>query len=213
METLGKLFGSPARVKIMRLFLLNPDQVFEVRSIRTKSNVDASTARHELVRLRSIGFIKQKSASKTIEQKRGRRKVATRKTIQGLALDPTFPYIASMRSMLTSSASFDRRSILARFRDVGKLKVLIVSGVFIQQEHSRVDILLVADSFRRKALANALRGLEAEIGKDIEYTALKTSDFTYRLNIYDKFVRDVLDYPHERLIDRLNLPRRPTRLP
>lgn len=196
----------------MRLFLLNPERVFEIKTIRQKSNVDVATARHELVRLRSIGFIKQKSTVKVSEQKRLRRRVVVRKTVQGLMLDPAFPYIGNLRSMLTSSASFDRRSIIARFRDVGKLKVLIVSGVFIQQDHSRVDILIVADSFRRKALANAFKSLEAEIGKDLEYAVFKTADFTYRLDIYDKFVRDVLDYPHERLIDRVGLPRNTMRL-
>jgi len=61
MDVLAKLFGSPARVKIMRLFLLNGDSIFTTQDIKTKSKVTTAMLRRELVRLKSVGFIKQKS--------------------------------------------------------------------------------------------------------------------------------------------------------
>ena len=39
--------------------------------------------------------------------------------------------------------------------------------------------------------------MEAEIGSELVYAIFDTKEFTYRLNMYDKLVRDILDFPHE----------------
>ena len=51
-----------------------------------------------------------------------------------------------------------------------------------------------------------IEGLEAEIGKELRYAAFETGEFNYRLGMYDKLVRDILDYPHTVVLDRLGLP-------
>ena len=43
--------------------------------------------------------------------------------------------------------------------------------------------------------------LEAEIGKELAYAVFDTPDFLYRANMYDKLVRDVIDFPHEKVLD------------
>ena len=48
METLAKLFGGQSRVKIMRLFLLNKNQSFELEDITSRSRVARFNARKEL---------------------------------------------------------------------------------------------------------------------------------------------------------------------
>ena len=47
--------------------------------------------------------------------------------------------------------------------------------------------------------------MEAEIGKELRYAVLNTKEFIYRLDMYDKFIRDILDYPHERLIEKIKV--------
>ena len=42
-----------------------------------------------------------------------------------------------------------------------------------------------------------VRRLEAEIGAELTYATFETKEFIYRLNMYDKLVRDILDFPHE----------------
>ena len=48
METLSKLFGSSARIKIMKLFLSNPDDVFNNKEISKRAKVVLATVRKEL---------------------------------------------------------------------------------------------------------------------------------------------------------------------
>ena len=39
----------------------------------------------------------------------------------------------------------------------------------------------------------------------MRYAAFGTEDFAYRFGMYDKFIRDIVDYPHERLIDKIGI--------
>jgi hypothetical protein len=54
-------------------------------------------------------------------------------------------------------------------------------------------------------LERAIRDIESEVGKELTYAAFKTDDFIYRLGMYDKFIRDILDYPHEKILDKIGI--------
>lgn len=206
-QVLGKLFGSRARVKIMRLFLFNPTFVFQTSEIRKKSDVHQDLALAELKRLSSIGLIKKSIGSKKLYFKKGKKTIVRKRKTKGWALNKSFAYLDPIQSLLMSSESFRHPIILKRFNNVGRLKLLIVSGVFIQNEDSRIDILLVGDHLKRGLITRALKVLESEIGKELRCAIFKTADFVYRLGIYDRFVRDIIDYPHEKLIDKIGLRR------
>jgi hypothetical protein len=47
--------------------------------------------------------------------------------------------------------------------------------------------------------------MEAEIGGELSYAVFETKEFLYRLNMYDKLVRDILDYPHEVVVQAKEL--------
>ena len=47
--------------------------------------------------------------------------------------------------------------------------------------------------------------LEAELGREIRYASFATEDFRYRTGVYDRLLRDVFDYPHRLLIDKIGL--------
>ena len=205
-DALGKLFGSPARVKIMRLFLFNPEKVFGPAEIKVKSHVLPQVVTSELSRLRATGLIKKKKGVKEIEVKKWKKVVKKKKYINGWSLNERFQYLDALKSLLLSSKSFDRRIIIKRFSGVGRVKVLLISGIFIKNDDSRIDVLIVGDYLKKSAIAKALRALEAEMGKELRYAAFGTKDFSYRLGMYDKFVRDIIDYPHERLIDKVGIP-------
>ena len=88
---------------------------------------------------------------------------------------------------------------------MGKIRLVVIAGVFIQSEDSRADLLLVVDDLQRTKLDQAVHSMEAEIGRELSYGIFDSKDFNYRLSVYDKFVRDVLDYPHEKILDKIGL--------
>jgi len=194
METLAKLFGGQARVKIMRLFLLNGGSAFEVDEISSRSRVTKPNVRREINALSAMGFIKQKTLVR--EGSRGAKKKVT-----AWQMNSTFQYIDAVRDLLVDPNLLLQDDLTARFRQIGKIKLMVVSGVFIGEEKSRVDILLVGDKLKKNILQQVIKGLEAEIGKELDYVVFDTSEFKYRLDMYDKLVCDILDLPHQSLID------------
>ena len=205
MDTLGKLFGSQARVKILRLFLLNPLEAFDAAMVAEKSKVRLADARRELSLIKSAGIIADKAFTKEMPAKRGSKKAPIRKRVQGYQLKTTFPFLAPLKNLIVSETPLNRDEIVRRFRGVGKIKLLAISGIFLDESDSRVDVLIVGDNLKKRSIENALRSIEAEIGKELSYGAFETAEFLYRISVYDKFVRDVLDFRHERVIDKLGI--------
>ncbi len=194
METLAKLFGGQARIKLMRLFLLNPDQTFVLEDIVTRSRVQRSGARRELNSLASLGFVKQKTI--TTAGARG----AKKKSI-GFTINADFQYLGPIKDLLIDPNLLLHEDVLHKFRPAGKMKLMIVAVVFNGDDKSRADILIVGDKLKRNIIHQVVKGLEAEIGKELDYVVLDTHEYLYRLDMYDKLILDILDFPHTKLVD------------
>lgn len=203
MEILSKLFGTEAKVKIMRLFLFNPDTVFEIGSIADRVKEDPTRVRKEILGLDKISLIKKKIVGKA-EVKNGR-KTETRVTSYGYYLNRNFSYLAPLQNFLINAKPLQPKEIVKKVTQLGTVKLLIIAGVFIQDAESRVDLLVVGDNIKKTHLENLMKTLEAEIGKELKYAYFTTADFGYRLSMYDKLIRDILDYPHEKIVNKLGL--------
>lgn len=215
-EILGKLFGSPARVRIMRLFLLNSSQGFDSKDISLKTKTRTPQTRKELTVLSNIGFIKKKLFTKeTITPSRNKNtppKIKSKK-IQGWFLNPSFQYLEQFNTLLSDPDFFNREVLVSRFRNAGKLKLLIISGIFIQEPESRADLLIVGDKLKKNVIEDAVKTIESEVGRELSYAVFTTDEFLYRAEMYDKLVCDVLQFPHEILIDTVKLSTRVLRKP
>ncbi len=185
MDILAKLLGSPIRVKLMRLFLFNDESIFDLKTVSARIRGQKSSVRKELNALCSMSFIKKR--------------VVKGKTI-GYSLNPDFEFLKPVKALLIDPEFISRDELISRLRPAGKIKLLIVAGVFIQNPESRLDILIVSDKLKRPTLDEAMRKLESEIGKELAYAVFSAEEFSYRLDMYDKLVADVLDFPHEKLL-------------
>ena len=205
METLSKIFGGEQRVKLMRLFLFNQETLFSLEQIMDKAKITVGEARKEIDVLFKARMIKARKISQLVKVKRKRKYVEIKKKVTCWHLDPSFEYLLPLQNLLINTRPLRPNEILKRLSNVGKLKMVIVAGVFIQNPDSRVDILIVGDNLRRGMIDRIVKNMEAEIGKELVFAAFETADFHYRLGMYDKLIRDILDYPHHKLLDRLNI--------
>jgi hypothetical protein len=197
METLAKLLGGHARVKIMRLFLLNSGTAFDVEDVSSRSRVTKPNTRKEINALSAMGFIKSRSLVKE--------GVRSKKKVSAWQLNPSFQYISAVKDLLIDPNLLMQDDLTSRFKQIGKIKMMVVSGVFIGDEKSRADLLIVGDRLKKNILNQVIKGLEAEIGKELDYVVLDTEEFKYRLDMYDKLVCDILDLPHMKLLDNEQL--------
>jgi len=202
-DVLSALFGSTARVKILRLFLSNIDSCYTQDEIAKLAKVHIQTVRKEINLLTKIGFIKKQSDTRMVMAGRGKNKKETPKKVSGFTVDRSFTDLIALRNFMLNIQPTDDKGILKKVTAAGKMKLVIIAGVFIRDTDSRIDILVVGDAIKDSKLKAAIRDLESHMGHELRYAAFSTNDFTYRLSVYDRLVRDVLDYPHQIIVDHL----------
>ncbi len=203
MKTLGLLFGSESRLKIMRLFLFNPEVSFDIESISQKTKVNSKNTKKEILVLEKADLIKKRSFYKIIKKKKMGKTVEVKKRTKGYCLNNNFSHMSPLRQLLMSTKTLEDEKIVRSLGKAGKLKLITVAGVFIQDKDSRLDMLIVGSNVNKTALSSAIKKIEAELGSDLIYAYFEAPDFEYRLSMNDKLVRDVLDYPHKVLLDRI----------
>ena len=205
MDILEKLFGSAAKVKIIKLYLFNSGIAYDVAQAADKAKVSRGIARKEIANLGKIGFIKPKIYIKEVKRQKNRSIETFRKKANGWTLDYRFPHIEAIKSFLSNISPFKYKDIVEKISRAGKIQLLIISGIFIKNPDSRVDLLVVGDGLKQSQLDNIIKIIESEIGKEIRYAVFETSEFNYRHSMFDKLIRDILDYPHEKIINKLGL--------
>lgn len=201
MEILDKIFGNAAKVRMMRLFILNPDKQFSVGEIVGRTMTRERDVREELVLLTKIDLVRRRIVSR----KENPESLRSKKT-QVWGLNSKFIYLDELKSFLISPNLIKDSDLIKRIGRVGKIKLIVLAGVFLNQsEENKLDLLVVGDDIRRASLENIVRSLESELGKEVRYAFFATADFVYRMNMYDKLVRDLLDYPHQVVLDRIGI--------
>jgi hypothetical protein len=203
MELLTRLLGGSERVKIMRFFLHHEDAIVSLRNISDKTKSKGALARKEVAALCAIGFLERKRTRTVTTSGKGKKATSKVKEIIGFKLNQEFPHNQALKDLLFDFQLLDKRELANRFKPVGRIKVFIVSGVFIGEEKTRLDILIVGEAIKRPKAEKLFETLSAELGREVVYSIMDVEEYEYRFKMYDKFVRDVLDGPHEAVIDKL----------
>lgn len=190
MEILEKLFGSASKVKVMRLFIFNPEQMFDVKAVALRARISLPQARKEIALLDKMKLIKKR---------------AFRGKLKTWFLDESFIYIKPLRELMAHTISVGHEEIVKKLGKICKLKSVILSGVFINHPEARADMLIVANNINKEALQLTMKKFESEIGRELRYAVLGSEDFTYRYSIGDRLVRDILEYPHRVAFDRIGI--------
>lgn len=196
-DPLAVLFSSSARVKLLRFFLFNPEQVFSFDDIARRARLVRRTARTELNALERAGVIYRKQMYEEMEGSSRKRKVA------GFTLNKNFVYLTPLQSFFFATAPINNKTMLRYVRKVGTFDFVVAAGVFVGEFERRVDMLLVSKKATPTKVEQAVKALEAELGISLRYAFLETDEFLYRVGMRDKLIRDVFDYGHEVLVDKL----------
>lgn len=202
MEALEKLFGSAARIKVLKFFLFNTGEPFDKATIAMRTKVNPRILQKELNLLEKIRLVRKKSFMKTEQLKGGK---IRRSKAKGYETVTDFKLFSPLQNLLVTNSPMSPNTLVGRLSKHGKLKLVIGAGVFIQNPDSRVDLLIVGDEIKEGGLKNTISVLESEMGRQLRYAVLPVADFKYRIGVYDRLVRDILDYPHQVFLDRIGV--------
>ncbi len=198
-DPLAILFGSAARVKLLRFFLFNPSKSVLFGDISRRARLVRRTARVEISALEKAGVIKQTTMYVEVPDKKKKLKAI------GYKLNKDFPGLQALQTFLFETAPIDGKNLLKHLRQAGTLDFVGVAGVFVRDFEQRLDVLLAMKKFSQAKVEKAIRSLEAEIGVEIRFSAMSSEDLIYRVGMYDKLTRDFFDYSHQILVDRIGV--------
>ena len=189
------LFGSKTRVKLLHLFFNNPGEAFYVREITRKIDEQINSVRRELANMLSIGVIKSDSANNKLYYE----------------VDQTYIHYKPLRQIFADGPieeepekPVDPRADKARLKQLGDLRVAILSGSLVHHSASSVDILLVG-KLNKTQVKRYIKELEADEGRELNYSVMPYDDFYYRLSVKDKFITEIISGKHTLLLDTENI--------
>jgi len=174
-NVLKQLFGSRARVKLLKKFLLHPENEFYVRELVRDLGEQINGIRRELENLKKLSLLRMRS--------KDRKKYYFANT--------EHPFFHELRSIFLK-ALYSKKDLTASIQELGKVDLLLLSGVFTESPRAQVDLLIVGD-IDKNTLADFIE--HASPSKPIRYSLLSTENFLYRLEYQDTFVHSLMEDP------------------
>lgn len=181
------LFGSKTRARLIRFFLLNPGGEYAVSEIAAKTLLPRTEVVRELTRLSKIKFVSERS----------------RKGRKHFVVNEEFPFATELKSLVSKLNVRAQSQVFRKLKTVGEVKLILISGLFLNYPKSKVDMILVVNNVNRSKLKNAMLHLEAEVGKDIRFVLMNSEELHYRLNMLDRFLIEFLENPYEEVINKV----------
>jgi len=204
-QLLEKLFESVPKIKILRTFLRNPEENFTFSELQKRTQVKSQALKSELTKLNNIDLIQDKIVTRK-EELTVRKKVKIKKyKAKVFYVNPEFRLLTELRNLIARDSITSHKKIAQEIRSLGNVKLAVISGIFLDSERSRTDLLVVGDNIKRQRFERFLSQVESEIGRTLQYTIMNSKEFEYRRDMYDRFLRDILEYPHQKLINKLEI--------
>lgn len=205
-DFLAQLSGSSVLAKALRFFVMNGTECFCAEDISRLTSLPRASVRRETAFLFKIGIVKKCSLVREETKGSGKRRKTKKVRMPGWALNKNFEHLSALKLFVRSVSPVQSETIPGKLRGIGKLSLVVASGSFVgESDGGRIDLLIVGDKLDERRLKKALHDIEVDLGQEVRYAAFPTEEFRYRLNIYDKLVRDVFDEEHQVLFDRLGL--------
>ena len=186
-EIFSQLFDSKARARLLKFFMLNDNHEYPQDEVVRKNKLVSAQVARELTRFEKMRLVTQRI-------RRGKKYFRTNKD---------FVFYPELKSLVVKSNTLPECRSLNRINSLGRVKLALISGVFLNFPKSRTDLFVVGDELSRAKLKHLLENLEAEIGKEINYSIMNSTEFKYRTDMLDKFVMEFLEAPYEEIINKI----------
>lgn len=186
---LEKLFGSKTRAKLLQLLFTNPDKSFYVREMTRVIEEQIHSVRRELLNLESIGIIKKETFDNKIYYSANKK----------------HPYCHPLVELFNKKFDVERADDIRQpsWEDYARpvknyLKALLVTNRLPGQDG--IDLLIIGDD-QTKKLTHWAELVEKKLGKPINYVIMSLDDYNYRVNVRDRFIREIMEMEESDRLD------------
>jgi len=173
---LEHIFGSRTRVKLLRIFLTNPEKNYFVRELTRKVKERINSVRRELENLEGIELL--------VQQESGQKKY--------YRANKTFILYPELRDLILKSQLTVERDLGRQLKGIGQISYLALTGFFTGVPDAQTDILIVGKINRIK-LKRLVTRFQKDLDKKVRYTVMSKKEFEYRNDLTDKFLYHILE--------------------
>ena len=178
---LKRLFTSNTRIKLLTVFLMNQDEEYFIRELTRKLDEQINSIRRELDNLKKLGVLKSRA--------KNRKKY--------YYVNKNFILLDELKGIIIKALS-SQDKIGKDVAKMGEVKLLALSGQFLNKPTETVDMLIVGsidkDRFARY-LSDDLR-----TKRSVKFTIMNEEDFRYRKDCHDKFIQEIIDNPENQIL-------------
>ena len=118
-------------------------------------------------------------------------------------MNPNFPFFNELQLLFVRPDSSVYDSMFKKLQAVGDVRLLLVSGIFLNYQKSKADMILVVNNPSRAKLKSAIGYIEAEIGREIRFVLMNGEELQYRLNMMDRFLMEFLENPMREIVNKV----------
>lgn len=215
-------------MKILKLFLLHPDEKYYIRQLARGLKLQVNSVRRELENLEEFGLLisnvgaGEESASwQSREEKKDLEKLlrgeiveSARKNVDAVVAgggekkyyqtNKNFVLFDEIKALIVKAQILYEKDFVKRLNKLGWPKLFILSGFFINNPNSPTDMLIVG-RINKDKLVKMVKELEREMGREINFTLMDTKEFRYRKDITDIFLYSILEGKRIIVIDEIGI--------
>lgn len=181
---LDDLITSKSRVKLLNVFLSNPQEMYHVRELVRRTNDEINAVRRELLYLEKKGILIKEPRANRIYY----------------SLSRAYPFYYDLLQIGVKTIGLGA-DILRNKAKLGRLKYVMFSGRFARKVRKGDDVdLLVVGTVVLPELALLIRNEEKRLSTEINYTAMTEEEFDFRKKKSDPFILSILSQSRVMLI-------------
>lgn len=191
------LFSSKARVEVLKLFLLNPEQIFYQREIARQTHLPIRAVQREVSRLGKIGLLEESISGNRVYYK-------TNKNC------PIYPELKSI-ILKTTGIGLLLKERLAKDRK--DMALAFIYGSYARNTEnidSDIDLMIVGDITSRR-VSTLLSPAKNELRREINFVVYSEKEFKRRIVKKDHFISGVVKSPKIFLKGNINVLKRFTK--
>ena len=177
MTSLQDFMISRVRVKMMKLFFTDPEEMYYVRQITREINEEINAVRRELDKMLGYGLLRS--------EQRGNRLY--------YSLNKRYFYFQELQQMVVKSTGLGKKITKLR-RKLGTLDSVMFSGRFVRRlapRQNEIDVLVIGEVVLAE-LEALIKQEEKVLDREIRVAVFEKKEFDFRKTRRDPFIMDVL---------------------
>lgn len=182
---LSDIIDSKHPADMLAFLLVAPLRSFSARELGVRLHTTTAKANYAAGVLERNHYLKSFSKNKT----------------KFFLLNTRHPQVQSLREACLAEQGVWADELFISLKKLGQLSGIFLSGLFVGRPELPVDVLMVGRVSNGK-LVEFLKVTQKLTGSDLNYSVMSREEFEIRRDTFDRFIKDIFDYPHVVLLDK-----------